>query len=259
MSRQVLALEARLRTCSNVRTIGVHPNFCDYSDEEARLIRDAGKIYYPTAFYADLFDALGKPTFPSYHTYKCVQDKIKQSALFQIAGLPHPATRVFYGKRQRQKIREYFSYPFIAKEPRGSAMGRGVFLIRNDDDLNAYTHDRHVAYVQQYLPIDRDIRVVVVGRQAVHAYWRIAGEGEFRTNVARGGRISMDPVPQAAIDLARRAAQVCGWDDVGMDICCHDGQCTILEANMKYGREGFRAAGIDYFRMMERMIDDGQI
>jgi len=259
MVRPVLALEARLRACSNVRTIGVRPNFMDYSREEVRWIRDAGKIYYPTAFYADLFDAVGKPTFPSYHTYKCVQDKIKQSALFQLAGLPHPRTRVFYGKRQQAKIRKYFSYPCIAKEPRGSAMGRGVYLIGNDADLDAYTHDRHVAYIQQYLPTDRDIRVVVIGSKAVHAYWRIAGEGEFRTNLARGGRISLAPVPEAAIALAQRAAQVCGWDDVGMDICCHDGQFAILEANMKYGREGFRAAGIDYFQMMERMIDDGHI
>ena len=28
-----------------------------------------------------LFDAVGKRTFPSYHTYKCTQDKIKQSAV----------------------------------------------------------------------------------------------------------------------------------------------------------------------------------
>jgi len=259
MARQVLALEARLRTCSNVRTIGVRPNFMDYSEEEVDWIRDAEKIYYPTVFYADLFDAVGKPTFPSYHTYKCVQDKIKQSALFQLAGLPHPRTRVFYGKRQKTKIREYFSYPCIAKEPRGSAMGRGVYLIDNDVDLDAYTHDRHVAYIQQFLSIDRDIRVVVIGSKVVHAYWRIAGAGEFRTNLARGGRISLAPVPEAAIALARQAAKVCGWDDVGMDICSHDGQFTILEANMKYGREGFRAAGIDYFQMMERLIDDGEI
>lgn len=259
MARQVLALEARLRHCRNVRSIGVRPNFSDYSPEEAGWIREAETIYYPSGFYADLFDAIGKRTFPSYHTYKCVQDKIKQSALFQLAGLPHPVTRVFYGKRQLGKIKAYFSYPCIAKEPRGSAMGRGVFLIRSDADLEAYTQGRHVAYIQQYLPIDRDIRVVVIGGRVVHAYWRIAGNGEYRTNVALGGRICLDPVPDAATALARRAARACGWDDVGLDICCRDGHYVILEANMKYGREGFRAAGIDYFQMMERMIDDGEI
>ena len=53
--------------------------------------------------------------------------------------------------------------------------------------------------------------------------------------------------------------KLCGWDDVGLDICYFDGQYMILEANMKYGREGFRAAGIDYYAMMERMIDEGYI
>ena len=248
-----------MRSCRNVRTIGVRPNFTDYSEREAQWIREADKIYYPTVFYADLFDSVGKLTFPSYHTYKCVQDKIKQSALFQLAGLPHPRTRVFYGSRQKSSISKHFTFPCIAKEPRGSAMGRGVFLIRNDTDLEAYTHDRHVAYIQQYLPIDRDIRVVVVGGRVIHAYWRIAGDGEFRTNVALGGRISLDSVPEAALSLALRAAGVCGWDDVGLDICCHEGRYILLEANMKYGKEGFRAAGINYYQVMEKMIDDGQI
>lgn len=259
MKRHVLALEARLRACRNVRTLGVYPNFSDYSVQEVQWIQTAPKIYYPTAFYADLFDAVGKPTFPSYHTYKCVQDKIKQTALFQLAGLPHPRTRVFYGKRQQAKIRQYFAYPFIGKEPRGSAMGRGVFLIGDDFDLEAYTLDRHVAYIQEYIPIDRDIRVVVIGGRAAHAYWRIAAHGEFRTNVACGGRISLDPVPETAVTLALKAARTCGWDDVGLDICSHNGQFIILEANMKYGKQGFRAAGIDYIGMMEQMIDDAWI
>ena len=138
-------------------------------------------------------------------------------------------------------------------------MGRGVFLIRNPVDLAAYTQDRHVAYIQQYIPLDRDIRVVVIGGVVVHAYWRIAGDGEFRTNVARGGRIALDRVPEPALALARRAARMCRWNDVGIDICRDGDGYTILEANMKYGREGFRAAGIDYFKMMEQMIDDGRI
>ncbi|WP_054689886.1 hypothetical protein [Desulfosarcina cetonica] len=126
MKRQVLALESRLRSCRNVLTVGVRPNFGDYTEAEARLIHDADKIYYPSAFYAEHFEALGKAIFPSCHSYRCAQDKIKQSTLFQLAGLPHPRTRVFYGRRQQAGIQDYFSFPLIAKDPRGSAMGRGV-------------------------------------------------------------------------------------------------------------------------------------
>lgn len=259
MKKMVIALEGRLKDCHNVITLGVRPNFSDYSPDEAALIREAQKIYYPTAFYADLFNSAGKKTFPSYHTYKCVQDKIKQTALFELLGILHPKTRVFYGKRQREKILNYFSYPFIGKIPRGSAMGRGVFLIRNEVELFNYSCLTSIAYIQEYLPIDRDIRIVVIGDRAVHGYWRIAHEGEFRCNVAHGATISLEDIPPEAIDFAVNIARKCGWDDVGIDVCLHDGRFYVLEANMKYGKEGFRKAGIDYIKLMEGMIQNGTI
>ena len=65
MSKTVVALEGHLRMCRNVLTLGVRTNFNDYGEHERELIRSADKIYYPSTFYADLFDAMGKPTFPS--------------------------------------------------------------------------------------------------------------------------------------------------------------------------------------------------
>lgn len=62
-TNEVIALEARLRGCKNVKTLGVRTNFSDYDTHEAGLIREAKKIYYPTTFYADLFDAMGKRPF----------------------------------------------------------------------------------------------------------------------------------------------------------------------------------------------------
>ena len=255
----VIALEHRLRRCRNVRTLGVRTNFVDYSDDEIRAIRQAPKIYYPSVFYADLFDAIGKPLFPSYHTYKCVQDKIKQTALFYLLDIPHPFTRVFYGKRRLEKIVRVFTFPLIAKIPRGSALGRGVFLVQNEEELASYLRLSPVAYIQEYLALDRDIRVVVIGDRVVHAYWRLAAQGEYRSNVAAGGTISLEKVPEKVLTLALHTARACGWDDVGIDICVHQGRFLVLEANMKYGKEGFRRAGIDYFKMMEEMIDNGAI
>jgi ribosomal protein S6--L-glutamate ligase len=259
MSRTVIALEARLRNCKNVRTLGIRPNFSDYSPREAELIRRADKIYYPTAFYADIFDAMGKATFPSYHTYSFVQDKIKQTALFDLLDLPHPRTRVFYGNRQKKSIPDHFTFPFIAKIPRGSARGGGVYLIHNEKELRNYLELAGPAYIQEYLPIDRDIRAVVIGKRIVHTYWRIAPPDEFRSNVAVGGRISLKAVPEEARDLALQVARSCCWDDVGIDICEYRGRFYVLEANMKYGKQGFREAGLDYDQLMESMIENEEI
>ena len=255
----IIALERRLRNCPLVQTLGVRPNFCDYDASERALMKSAAKIYYPSLFYAELFDTIGKKTFPSYHTYKYAQDKIKQTALFDIIGLQHPRTRVFYGARQKSKILDLFELPFIGKIARGSALGRGVFLIRTPDELAQYCRLPGPAYIQEYLPIDRDIRVVVIGQKVVHAYWRIAKKDDHRTNLGAGAIVDFSQVPKPAIDLALETARKCRWDDVGIDICMHKGRYYVLEGNMKYGRNGFRLAGIDYDDMMTNLIQQGDI
>lgn len=258
-SRNVVALEKRLKRCGNVITLGVKPNFSDYGKTEIALIQAAEKIYYPSRYYAELFEIMGKRTFPSHRDYLFAQDKVKQSALFQLLGIPHPRTRIFYGKKQKKRILEYFSFPLIAKIPRGSAMGRGVYLIKNKWELENYCSFSHVAYVQEYLPIKYDIRVVVIGGRIVHAYLRIPQGNEFRSNLSLGARLSFDAVPRKAKELACHAALACGWDDVGIDICEFKEDFYVLEANMKYGKQGFFQAGIDYYQLMETLIDDGRI
>lgn len=257
--RQVIALGSRLRRCRNVRTLGVRTGFDAYDAEEAAAIREAPVVYYPSRFYADLFDAAGKRTFPSRHTYACAQDKIKQTALFALAGVPHPRTRVYYGRERMERIAREFDFPLVAKIPRGSAMGRGVFLVRDASQLAAYCERTRVAYIQEYLPIDRDMRIVVIGRRVALAYWRIAPPGGFLNNLAAGASLSLDPLPEEALALARETAARCGWDDVGLDICRHAGRFYVLEGNMRYGREGFRRAGVDYVRLMEQMIENDEI
>jgi ribosomal protein S6--L-glutamate ligase len=103
------------------------------------------------------------------------------------------------------------------------------------------------------------MRIVVIGKRVAHAYWRIAPERDFRSNIAVGGRVSLDPVPDDARELALRIAHACGWNDVGMDMCRFNGSLYVLEANMKYGREGFRKAGINYVHLLEMMIERREI
>jgi len=254
-----IALEARLKDCKNIITIGIKPDFSNYSASEAELIRNAEKIYYPSTFYADLFNAMRKKIFPTHQTYLFAQDKIKQTGIFTLLNIPHPKTKIFYGKYQKSTITDYFSFPFIGKIPRGSAMGRGVYLIKNKNDLAEYCEKTHAAYIQKYLPSDRDIRIVIIGNNIVHAYWRISSPGEFRSNIATGGSVSLKPVPVNALDLALYTAKKCRWNDVGIDIIQHDDKYYVLEANMKYGKEGFKKFGINYVALMERLIESGEI
>ncbi|MFN2356551.1 MAG: RimK family alpha-L-glutamate ligase [Desulfotignum sp.] len=249
-----VAIGARLAGCPGIRTLGFRPNFLDYDIQERQALLSARRVLYPTAYYADLFNTMGKPTFPSFHTYTFAMDKIRQTAIFQMCGIPHPRTRVFYGQKQKKTIQDWFAFPFIAKIPRGSARGQGIFLIANQADLTAYLTRKGPAYIQEYLPVDKDMRIIVIGQKVVLAYWRIARKPSFKTNLFQGGTICFDPVPKPALDLALSTAKQCGWDDVGIDILASGSQYFVLEGNMKYGTKGFQKAGINYKQLLCDLI-----
>jgi len=73
----------------------------------------------------------------------------------QLLGIPHPRTRLYYGRHRVDRIRSDFTLPFIAKTPIGSSQGNGVWLIENEQALQSYLEKHHPAYIQEYLHIDR--------------------------------------------------------------------------------------------------------
>ncbi len=255
-----VCLGKKLKAAKTVTCLPLRYDWASYSSFEKKLILEASRIYFPTIHYAPVLSSLGKAIFPSLASYQLLGNKIRQTLAFEAAGIPVPYTRFFKGSRRRQKIEETFSYPFVAKIPVGSSRGEGVFLIRNRAELEEYLKRVSTAYIQEYIPLDRDIRVVVIGGQAVLSYWKRAMSGQFATNVFQGGTIDFDDVPREAIELALKAAQKCSLDHVGFDICMVEGRGPmLLEANIHFGREGFRLAGISYRATLSKMADSGAI
>ena len=166
-----IAFSHRFKACPGLTVLPPRPNFSDFSPEERSLIRSAEKVYYPTALFVDLFLTLGKKIFPSRETYVYSGDKVKQTALFQLLNIPHPRTKFYYG-RQRENILREFLFPLVAKIPRGSSLGEGVYLIQDEKDLHYYLRRNRLAYIQEYLPLDKDLRVILVNHRVILAYWK---------------------------------------------------------------------------------------
>ncbi len=251
-----IALGKRLRTCPSFRCLGVRTDWDAYDDSEKEAIRRADRIYYPGPLYEDLFLSLGKQVFPA-NSRRFIGNKIRQTELFQLLGISHPRTRIYHGRNRRERIGKDFQYPFIAKTPIGSAMGKGVWLIEDDPGLERYLEGHRPAYIQEYLPIDRDIRVVLVNGHVVHAYWRIGRTGDFRNNVSQGAGISLEDVPDEALEFAREVVRLCRFGEAGLDICRAGGRYYVIEANMSYGLEGFHLAGLDIYELLAGMDGKG--
>jgi ribosomal protein S6--L-glutamate ligase len=183
--------------------------------------------------------------FPSLASYHLGHDKIAMTRALQTrweALLPRTLIAA-NDAAGRAGILAALPLPFVAKTPKASE-GRGVYLIEDDSDWERYcaTHDR--LYAQELLPIDRDLRIVVVGTAVVGSYWRRAPAGAFLNNLAAGGRLDFAAPPPRAVDAVLDVARSLGIDHAGFDVAMVDGEPRILEFNRLFGNRGLVEQGI---------------
>lgn len=209
------------------------------------LLRAADCVLFPEYWQLDALQyALGARLFPSPATLRLGHDKIATTRALEAA---FPAWSPFTLIRAntpvaREEILDVMTFPFVMKVPRES-MGRGVRLIDGRAAFSDWCASQPVLYAQEYLPIDRDLRVVWIGDRVIAAYWRRGVDG-FLNNVAQGGSVSFDDIPQSALDAVAAIANSFSIDHAGFDVAWVDGQPLVLEFNVRFGNQALIAAGI---------------
>jgi RimK family alpha-L-glutamate ligase len=150
-------------------------------------------------------------------------DKLLTARLLRRRNIPHPATLHVRNGRAAPRPQ----HPIVLK-PRYGSWGREVYL---GDDPSSVAEAlarvqtrpwylRHGAIVQELVPPQGyDLRILVAAGRVVGAVYRVAAEGEWRTNVALGGvrRRVLEPPPKAAA-LALAAARSIRAALVGVDL-----------------------------------------
>ena len=98
--------------------------------------------------------------------------------------------------------------------------------------------------VQQYIHEAKgaDIRCFVVGNKVVAAMKRQAKEGEFRSNLHRGGTASKVRLSKAERQTALKAARCMGLNVAGVDILRSNQGPVVMEVNSSPGLEGIESA-----------------
>ena len=164
-----------------------------------------------------------------------MHDKLLTARVLTSAGVPHPRTRhIAHG------IPAAIEEPFVLK-PRFGSWGYEVNLCRTRAEgrsclAELSTHPwfrKHGVLAQELVPpMGHDLRIVVAAGTVVGAVERYAAPGEWRTNVALGGRRQPTDPPSAARELALGAAAAAGADLVGVDMLpTPDGGWVVLELN----------------------------
>lgn len=207
---------------------------------ERERVRTADWVLFPAYWQLPpLVFGLNARIFPSLGTYITGHTKVEMTRALEAVVPSHLPTTLIAANTPNAADEIFYQMlvPFVAKTPK-SSMGDGVFMITNERDWRQYLAQTDIIYAQEYLPIDRDLRVVWVGDRVIDAYWRIGAGLSFRNNVAKGGQIMRGPAPEVALDLVARAARALGIDHAGFDVAMVGGHPYILEFNRLFGTRG---------------------
>ena len=181
----------------------------------------------------------------STYPFRRSRDKYATQYVLHAAGIPIPQTFTTESlARAYQKTNEMGKTIY---KPILGSMGRGSMKF-DDADLayNAYRLlDRlhHPLILQKYVQTPgRDIRVFIVGDEVVGAVYKYLPEGEWKSNVAQGGKMVEEEMSDEVIEMAFNANEAMGLDYSGVDILESPEGPIVLEVNASPGWQGLKKA-----------------
>ncbi len=220
------AKENNVKVCTiNARNIVLNiskfDKLKDVEECDVYLVRCVGTL---TGLYVTrIFEEQGLFVINSYNTSLNCIDKINCTLLLAKNNIPVPKTFVAFDEDSSIKAFERMGFPSILKPVIGS-WSRLVAKINDIDAARSIVEDRKymgswykIFYIQEFVnKPDRDIRVTVIGDNALCAVYRI-NENHWCTNTARGGRVEICEMDEKLRELSLKAAEAVGGGILGVD------------------------------------------
>jgi ribosomal protein S6--L-glutamate ligase len=208
------------------------------------------------------FEMMGVFTTTESQALVRSRDKLRSLQVLSRARLGMPKT-VFtnYSKNVGEVIDHVGGAPLIIKLLEGT-QGLGVVLAETknaaESVIEAFNGLQARVIIQEFIKEagGADIRVLVVDGHVVGAMKRQGKEGEFRSNLHRGGTASIIELTDEEENAAIKAAKVMGLGVAGVDLLQSSRGPLILEVNSSPGLEGIeRATGKDIAKTIIRYIE----
>lgn len=190
------------------------------------------------------------------------RDKLRSLQLLSRKGIGMPVTGFAHSPDNIQDVIGMVGgAPLVIKLLEGT-QGIGVVLAENqkaaESVIEAFMGLKANIMVQEYVKEARgaDIRCFVIGDKVIAAMMRQAKEGEFRSNLHRGGTATITKLTPEERSTAVRAAKIMGLNVAGVDILRSNHGSVVMEVNSSPGLQGIESAtGKDISNMIIEFIE----
>ncbi len=227
-------------------TIYYKDRYLDYVD--AVIPRIGASVTFFGCAVVRQFEMMGVFTISTSDAILRSRDKLRSLQRLSKAGIGMPKT-VFtnYSRDVVEVIEHVGGTPVIIKLLEGT-QGLGVVLAETknaaESVLEAFNGLQARVIVQEYIKEANgaDLRALIVDGQVVGAMKRQGKEGEFRSNLHRGGSANIIKLNEAELRLAINASRALKLPVCGVDMLQSARGPLLLEVNSTPGLEGIETA-----------------
>ncbi|MAY16094.1 MULTISPECIES: 30S ribosomal protein S6--L-glutamate ligase [Thalassolituus] len=221
----------------------------------------ASVTFYGTAVVRQ-FEMMGTYSINESVAISRSRDKLRSLQLLSRKGIGLPRTGFAHRPDNVEDlIKNVGGAPLVIKLLEGT-QGIGVVLADTkkaaESIIEAFMGLNANILVQEFIKEagGADIRCLVVGGKVVAAMKRQAAEGEFRSNLHRGGSAEIVRLSAAERKTAIDAAKAMGLNMCGVDILRSNNGPVVMEVNSSPGLEGIETAtGKDVAGMVFQFLE----
>ncbi|PWH83712.1 30S ribosomal protein S6--L-glutamate ligase [Algibacter marinivivus] len=227
-------------------TIYYKDRYLDYVD--AIIPRIGASVTFYGCAVVRQFEMMGVFTIVTSDAIQRSRDKLRSLQRLSKAGIGMPKT-VFtnYSRDVEEVIEHVGGTPVIIKLLEGT-QGLGVVLAETknaaESVLEAFNGLQARVIVQEFIKEagGADLRALVVDGHVVGAMKRQGKEGEFRSNLHRGGSANIIKLNHDELKLAMNASKALKLPVCGVDMLQSSRGPLLLEVNSTPGLEGIETA-----------------
>ena len=176
------------------------------------------------------------------------RDKLRAHQLLARKGIDMPITSYAHQADATEDLIEFVGKAPLIVKVMNSTQGKGVLLAETNKAaeslINAFRDLDTDFLVQEFIKEAKgaDIRCFVLGDKVIAAMIRMAKEGEYRSNLHRGGSAAVIKLTPKERAIAVKSAKVMGLDIAGVDLIRSERGPLVLEVNSSPGLEGIETA-----------------
>jgi len=176
-------------------------------------------------------------------------DKYRTMLKIADAGVPTPKTVLIQGENGIDDAVKTLGgkFPYIVKTLHGSK-GIGVIFVESMPALTSMlqliwkVNEDTEMILQEYIPVDFDIRVHVLGDEVIGAMKRYVVKDDFRSNYSQGGKVENYKPSDEEKEICIRASKAVGASWSGVDYLIRNNEPFVIEVNASPGTEGIEKA-----------------